>query len=168
MCSFLIAPIQRLPRYKLLIDAIVKILPQSDPDLVKSGQELSNSLQMLLKKANEKVTKFLMYTETIKLQVLLKYDSKDLMITDLVSPKRQLIYHGDLVSSMSIESNSRKSTSNNNRDSQLSNSNRKVKKESLIFTTSAIGSSSNQFSSKHQIFHLILFSDILLITLKEL
>ena len=87
------------------------------------------------------------------------------MITDLVSPRRQLLYHGDLVSSMSIESNSRKSTGNNNRDSQLFN-NRKAKKESLIFTTSAIGS--NQHSSKHQIYHLILFTDLLLITLKEL
>ena len=89
--SFLIAPIQRLPRYKLLIDAIVKILPQSDVDLVKSGLELSNSLQMLLKKANEKVTKFLMYTETIKLQVLLKYDSKDLVSSFNKNKKKNFI-----------------------------------------------------------------------------
>ena len=79
MCSFLISPIQRLPRYKLLIDAVLKILPASEVAIIEQGVKLSKNLERLLKTANEKVTKYINFAETIKLQVLLKYESKDMV-----------------------------------------------------------------------------------------
>ena len=79
MCSFLISPIQRLPRYKLLIDAVLKILPAKDVKIIEQGVKLSKNLERLLKTANEKVTKYINFAETIKLQVLLKYESKDMV-----------------------------------------------------------------------------------------
>ncbi len=46
IASFLIAPLQRLARYKLLIDAILKLITQlnQDHDVYSMGLDLSNYL----------------------------------------------------------------------------------------------------------------------------
>ena len=35
--SFLIAPVQRVPRYKLLVEAVIKLLPVSDDVVIEQG-----------------------------------------------------------------------------------------------------------------------------------
>ncbi len=39
--SFLIAPLQRLPRYKLLVDAVLKLLSDLQPELYAEGKQIS-------------------------------------------------------------------------------------------------------------------------------
>jgi hypothetical protein len=77
--SFLISPLQRLPRYKLLIDAILKNMPESKNCVFIMGSELSNHLENLLVKANEKANKFISYSEIINLKLKLKYQDKNMV-----------------------------------------------------------------------------------------
>lgn len=45
MSSFLILPVQRIARYKLLVDAVNKILPETEYDVLEQGYSLSKRLE---------------------------------------------------------------------------------------------------------------------------
>ena len=45
MSSFLILPVQRIARYKLLVDAVNKILPENEYDVLEQGYSLSKRLE---------------------------------------------------------------------------------------------------------------------------
>ena len=91
------------------------------------------------------------------------------IILDLVSTKRQLVYHNDLISFVPTTVHKANSTSANNtlmrppftKHASIDSCTRKKKGESNLGTFSSSNSSSKQT------YHLILFSDLMLLTIKE-
>ncbi|CAF0769548.1 unnamed protein product, partial [Brachionus calyciflorus] len=96
--SYFITPIQRLSRYKLLVDAIVNILPDDSPLLIQEGMYLSKLIKKILNKANKKAAESINYSECVKLLMLLKFQNNEINMADLVHGKRELLMHGDLLS----------------------------------------------------------------------
>jgi hypothetical protein len=43
--TFLIAPVQRVPRYKLLVDAVIKLLPENNEVVIQQGKKLLQVLE---------------------------------------------------------------------------------------------------------------------------
>lgn len=117
----------------------------------------------MLIKANDKANKYVNYKEAIRLQVLLRYRTKEMIISDLVSHKRELLYHSDLISLRTFSLN-RNQTVNDFTNVPLMHG--IVKKKKSDPSINPHNSSNNVLVNKT--YHLVLFSDLLLITLKEL
>jgi hypothetical protein len=76
LVQFIVAPVQRLTRYKLLIDVMNnEISPENERDVVrKKGLRLSKILDQILRKADEQAATYMNYQEMIKVYSLLRYD----------------------------------------------------------------------------------------------
>eukprot|EP00339_Tiarina_fusa_P026170 CAMPEP_0117011394 /NCGR_PEP_ID=MMETSP0472-20121206/9802_1 /TAXON_ID=693140 ORGANISM="Tiarina fusus, Strain LIS" /NCGR_SAMPLE_ID=MMETSP0472 /ASSEMBLY_ACC=CAM_ASM_000603 /LENGTH=613 /DNA_ID=CAMNT_0004714175 /DNA_START=159 /DNA_END=2000 /DNA_ORIENTATION=- len=90
--SFLITPVQRIPRYNLLLGEIVKNTPRGHPDyddLVSASEKVQETARYVNERAREAEQLAKVYT--IQNQITGKFDR------DLVSPDRRLIQEGELV-----------------------------------------------------------------------
>eukprot|EP01122_Echinamoeba_exundans_P007650 TRINITY_DN2399_c0_g1_i1.p1 TRINITY_DN2399_c0_g1~~TRINITY_DN2399_c0_g1_i1.p1 ORF type:complete len:704 (-),score=122.41 TRINITY_DN2399_c0_g1_i1:6-2117(-) len=89
LASFLIKPIQRLPRYILLLDALLKYTPEEHPDRVSLTDALSK-LQTVTSHVNEAMR------NAARMEQLVAIENRFGMTLNLIQPDRRFIREGKL------------------------------------------------------------------------
>jgi hypothetical protein len=95
--SFLVQPVQRLPRYKMFLEQLIKLTPAGHEDLIP--------LQIALKKVGD-VVKYVnekKRSHDLELQVFIAYGKIEPPVEDLVAPGRALLLEGPLYWTKSLK-----------------------------------------------------------------
>ncbi|EFA82128.1 pleckstrin domain-containing protein [Heterostelium album PN500] len=98
LSSLLIAPIQRTPRYILLLEALFKATPVDHPDK-KRCEAAANLLKSIVQVVNDGIQEDINRKKLIQLQSLIDQHNKyfgPLSVSNLVEPHRKLIREGRL------------------------------------------------------------------------
>ncbi|CAG8597369.1 8848_t:CDS:2, partial [Cetraspora pellucida] len=87
--SFLSLPIQRIPRYKLLLEALLKHTDESHPDFIDL-QKCVRQINIIADEVNEKMRDAENQQKVLEIQVKVEN------IPDIINPTRRFIHSGDL------------------------------------------------------------------------
>eukprot|EP01103_Thecamoeba_quadrilineata_P018688 TRINITY_DN724_c0_g2_i2.p1 TRINITY_DN724_c0_g2~~TRINITY_DN724_c0_g2_i2.p1 ORF type:complete len:245 (-),score=50.94 TRINITY_DN724_c0_g2_i2:742-1476(-) len=88
--SILVMPIQRVPRYLLLLKELVKVTDPSHPDF-DGLQSVDSKLQEIATLINDRKRDWERYSNLVRIQKLIIPK-----LTDLISPVRRLVWEGDI------------------------------------------------------------------------
>ncbi|CAG8511806.1 9399_t:CDS:2 [Diversispora eburnea] len=95
--SYLSLPIQRIPRYKLLLEAVLKHTNRSHPDY-ENLEKCVKQITIIADEVNEKIKDAENQNKVLEIQ------SKIEDCPDIVDPARRYIYEGDLFKVKSVKS----------------------------------------------------------------
>ncbi|RHZ79866.1 hypothetical protein Glove_140g139 [Diversispora epigaea] len=95
--SYLSLPIQRIPRYKLLLEAVLKHTNKSHPDY-ENLEKCVKQITIIADEVNEKIKDAENQNKVLEIQ------SKIEDCPDIVNPTRRYIYEGDLFKVKSVKS----------------------------------------------------------------
>ncbi|CAG8831359.1 14761_t:CDS:2, partial [Racocetra persica] len=88
--SFLSLPIQRIPRYKLLLEALLKHTEKTHPDYINLEQCV-HQISLIAEEVNEKIR------DAENQQKVLEIQNKvERLPGNIINPARRFIYQGDL------------------------------------------------------------------------
>ncbi|KAF0527764.1 Dbl-likey domain-containing protein [Gigaspora margarita] len=87
--SFLSLPIQRIPRYKLLLEALLKHTDESHPDFIDL-QKCVRQINIIADEVNEKMRDAENQQKVLEIQIKVEN------IPDIINPARRFIYSGEL------------------------------------------------------------------------